>query len=465
MATSFITFPILTRVLPIKEYGYLALVSSSILLAVNLSKFGLNHSAVRFYEEFRTSTDKKSIAEYYSTLFIFPIVIGLIVGLFFLSLPRTMLDIDINIVKLLSFVAVLIPVRASFNLFLSFLRAEQRTKFYNFFNVISRYGSTLLSIGVLVYLINSLYGFYIGVIIAELTSLFFAIFILIKNKKIYLTNFSIGFLKESIRYGFPLFAYEIVSTLLSYSDRFLIQYYLNSEFLATYTVGSNCSTYISDLFIVPLRIAIIPIYIEIWVNRGEEATKQFLSKILKYFLLLALPIIFGIISIKKDIITILASTKYIQSHEIIPYIITGSMIYGTNCIFAAGIYIYKKTFMLTFSVCFACFLNIVLNIFLIPNYGILGAAISTLIAYLILITINLVFSFRSLKFKIEYHSLLSYTFFASIMFLIINNIAVSSQWINLFLKIGSGVLIYSFLIITFDSELRNKLIRTLRNFK
>ena len=53
----FISFPVFTRILPVAEYGVLNLVTRTLLMVVVITKLGIQHSVVRFYEECRTSSD------------------------------------------------------------------------------------------------------------------------------------------------------------------------------------------------------------------------------------------------------------------------------------------------------------------------------------------------------------------------------------------------------------------------
>ena len=83
MAAGFLSFPIYTRALTISDYGHLGLVTSTIAFVVAISKLGLQHSIIRFYPEFHSLRDPRSISVYYSTFFISNIFISASVSLFF----------------------------------------------------------------------------------------------------------------------------------------------------------------------------------------------------------------------------------------------------------------------------------------------------------------------------------------------------------------------------------------------
>jgi Polysaccharide biosynthesis protein. len=58
MLASIISFPILTRIFSVAEYGTMALVTSTILFLVGIGKLGLQHSVVRYYSEVEAGTRK-----------------------------------------------------------------------------------------------------------------------------------------------------------------------------------------------------------------------------------------------------------------------------------------------------------------------------------------------------------------------------------------------------------------------
>jgi len=382
------------------------------------------------------------------------------VGLLFLSAKKLILPSILHntgILNLLVFVAILVPLRCAGSVFSQFLRAEQKTKSYNLFEILSRYAGLAISLFFVFYFIKGLTGFFFGRVVAQTIIFIFIAYVLFKNQKITFKSLSSPFLKECIKYGFPLIWFEFTVNILAYGDRFLIQHYLGPGDLGIYSAGYNLSMYCSNMLALPLRLAILPIYIQIWTNEGKEKTEEFLSKALNYFLLVATPIIFGFSAIGKDIIILLASDKYSQSYTIIPFIASSLIIYSSYHICAAGLHIYKRTPTLTKIFIIGCVMNIFLNILLIPRLGIIGAAAATSAAYLTLLLLVAFFSLRLLKFKIYYRDVFRFILFSLIMFIIVKNINTYTVIINLLMKIGIGAFIYTALILIFDAQIRKKL--------
>jgi len=463
----FITFPIFTRIFSIAEYGILGLVTVTLSTIMAVSKFGINNGAIRFYEDCRTEKNGYNLQRYYSTFLIATITISGIVSILFIltviNIPGTILAK--NITNLLAFTSVIIFLKCTYIIFQTFKRAEQKTRIYTIIDLITGYLTIACSILFVFYFIKGLYGFYTGQIVVLSVAVLIFSCSLLRQWKIRLKYFSKNLFFESIKYGLPLMTFELMNHVLTYADRYLIQYYLNSERLGIYSVGYNISQYLSNLFFVPVSLVIIPVLMDTWTNKGAEDTKKFLSDSLKYFLFIIFPVVFGFIAVSGNLISFLASEKYYESYQIVPFVIIGMTFFTLTYIFNAGLTIFKKTGrILIFSVAVAV-INVVLNMFLIPQYGILGAAYATLASFFIFFILIVFSSFQYLSFKIPIAAITRYLVFSLLMVLIMKIINVDGNLLNLLVKILVGGIVYSLLIFFFDKEIRNKCFVLIPNLK
>ncbi|NMC73322.1 MAG: oligosaccharide flippase family protein, partial [Geobacteraceae bacterium] len=67
LAAGFLSFPILTRIFSVGEYGLMSLVTTTLFIAVAVVKFGIPNSIVRFYAEYRAAD---RLPSFFSTLFL-----------------------------------------------------------------------------------------------------------------------------------------------------------------------------------------------------------------------------------------------------------------------------------------------------------------------------------------------------------------------------------------------------------
>jgi len=455
MLASFISFPILTRVFSVEEYGIFGLVSVTVFILVAISKFGAQYSAVRYYNEYKIGGNEK-LTTYYTTFLTQSFLFAFTVALLFLLLSKMFSKfISDPLLKDLIWIVAILSITGSLIIRLTnFIRVEQKTKLYNVIEVIRRYSRLGLGLFFVFYFSKTLKYFFSGQILIDVLVISILIYFLFLRNKINFRNFSSSLFKKSIYYGLPLLMMELATLFFRFIDRYLIQFKLTTEALGIYTVGANLSQYVQEVVFLPISLAIFPLYMEIWTNEGKEKVELFLSKTVDYLLLLCIPIVFGVCAVGKELVVFLASNKFEQAYKIIPYIITGTMIWGFYPIFAAGLYIQKKTKVLALTIFLTSCLNIVLNLILIPIWGIKGSAVSILISYVTLTIVIVNISFKYIKLDINLLNIVRYSAASIIMFLVIYNIVISNNIISIIIKSLVGTVVYLTLIMLFDHKIR-----------
>lgn len=180
-------------------------------------------------------------------------------------------------------------------------------------------------------------------------------------------------------------------------------------------------------------------------------------------MLIIFPITFGFIAVGKDLLTVLASNKYLEASSIIPYVIVANMIYTLQIVLNSGLFIYKKTHHLLTTRVFALIINIGFNLLLIPKYGIVGAAQATLVAYVIFIICITYLSFKLFSFPIEYRRIVLYGIVAYFMYAILAHYSLPSNLFGILIKVFFGAIFYSSAVLILDGKLRLQVVQQFRN--
>ena len=293
-----ISFPILTRILSVSDYGLLYLLIVTIFLVVAFCKSGLQNSFIRFYSEYEDKKEKPEI--YYSTFFFTPFPICFIVVLSYFLLVNLIFRnfIDPNTRILLSFISPIILFRAIYILFMSFWRAEQRTKAYNAFLVLSAYLNLLFGISCLFLFRKNISGLLIGYLVSDFILLSTIVYLVLKRhgQNIKFKYFSSDLFKKSLFFGLPLLGMEFTNFMLMSGDRYVIAFLMNTEALGLYSAANNLTSQIAGCLTFPISFAVFPIFMKMWNTEGKAVTQLFLSNALKYSCLIALPLIFGVMA-------------------------------------------------------------------------------------------------------------------------------------------------------------------------
>lgn len=153
------------------------------------------------------------------------------------------------------------------------------------------------------------------------------------------------------------------------------------------TVGwyGAANTLILALYFIPTSFvnSIFPFFSKIDSN-SNNSLKTAYEISLKYLLIIAVPIVFGTIGLASKIILLTYGIQYVNSILALQILIVSIIpIFIHNLIGTLILAINKeRKAVLMWAVC--ALTNVVLNVFLIPNYGHIGAAITTVISETIL---------------------------------------------------------------------------------
>ncbi len=449
-----ISFPILTRILTINDYGIMSLISSTIIFVTAIAKFGLNKGVARFYYEFKSKDEKT----FFSTFFFGGVFLAVAVFFVYICALFIIFSYTKNVVirNLFFFTSGLILIRALQTIFLSFINGEQHSKLYSWVSVLQKYFSIFMSILLAYFFVNRIWGYYSGLIVSELLVLIYLT--IIYSKRISMNSFNADFFLKALKYGVPLIAFEFAGILLTFGDRYVLQYYLGTESVGIYSAGYNISTYFSQLIIMPLVLTIYPMYMELWTNKGEKATKAFLSSMLKYFQILTIFLMLIMVLGAKDVVILLASKKFLTAYTIIPIILFGILINGAGNILGAGLYIKKRTKIFTFVVVMSGVINLALNFAFIPLMGILGAAWATLLAYLFSTILLTILSFKQVKIDLRVKEMIGFFMVSLLIWLIVRRVCFKVFLLNLVIRMTLTALLYWGYVVLVDNDLK-KLIR------
>ncbi len=434
----FVSFPILTRLLSIDQYGILSLVANTMALFVAFAKAGLSDGIIRFHDDYLENRRRKSF--FISTIFNGGVVLSLsVTSLYLIALP-TLFDF-FHIDKkyylcfwLMSFYLFIRPLNI---ICLNILRVNGKTIHVNITNLIDKIISVTIGLVLLIYVIKDIYGFFLGTVISEYL-IFVGLFLLVRaNYKINFFSFSFGLSRNLIVFGLPLLFSEISYLVLTYADRYIILFFHGEKELGLYSVGYNLAMYISGIITFSVSYAIVPLFVKIYGQEGREATEKFLQGSFYYLLVGIIPVCFGYYAITDDLFIVLASEKYRLAAQFSPIILYGSIFLGLNSVLNAGLYIHKKTHVIFAIIISGVIVNIMLNFMLIPIFHSTGAAWATLFSCLLTTLLTVLLSFKYITVKVNlrivYHVLL-----ALVMFFVVNCIETGSNILNLLLKIGLG---------------------------
>jgi O-antigen/teichoic acid export membrane protein len=435
-----IFIPIITKSFSTADYGVWAQVTTTIALIPNLVNLGLPYTMVRFLSP---EKDKLKIKNSFFSMMLLVLLSSIIMVILMLFgselIANSLFDGKMQIL----YAVVIISFFACLNLMLlSFFRTFQQIKLYSLFLVLQTY----LGVAVCIFLtLNNepiesvVWGLlvgYLGVFLAM--SLIILIYLGKGIPK--LKN-----LKEELKFAIPTIPSNVSSWVVDSSDKYVIGIILGSTFVGYYSPGYALGS-ILLMFLSPFALllpAILPKYYDV----GNIAkVNTFLKYSMKYYLILTIPAAIGMSILSKELLLVLTTPEIaLQGYLITPFVCLGALFMGIYGIINNFIILEKKTKILGNIWILVAIFNIVFNIMIVPYFGIIGAALVTLICYLFAFLVTATYSRKRFKLPFDIKDL-SKIVISSVIMGIFVKIANPSGLINILVVILIAVAIYFVLL-------------------
>jgi O-antigen/teichoic acid export membrane protein len=370
--------PFYTRELQPSDYGAMALILMVQLALSGLFSLGTGNSMGLLY--FKESKPEKRTGILWTNFFLllFNGSFWFVMMLFFSPLLSELVFQSTAYVKFLNIIFLSMVFGNLSEVWLAYLRMEERSKIYVLLTLLT----SILTIGfsaiLVLYFQLGLYGLILATLAGQILSLLFCL-IFVASK----VPFQLDLVKvwPLVRLGFPSIFGMFAFLLIDYSDRQMIERLLDLNALGVYSIGYNFGMVIT-IGVGAFTSAWPPFFMS-YYHRREEAKLVF-GKVLSYYVLIfgSLSVLFFVFA--KLVVVGLTAPEFSIASKVIGLISASYVVKGCYLIMLPGLSFAEKLGTQTLIEWVAAIVNLVLNYFLIPYFGLVGAALATFFSYLIL---------------------------------------------------------------------------------
>jgi O-antigen/teichoic acid export membrane protein len=396
---SFLNVFLFTRLLSPEAYGVYSLVMAIIGPAVVLLTEWAAQPIGRYYSEYKMQR-LPSYPATISTLLAITIFGGGIVAIGFLFFVGYRWGILMGIAA-----ALLLFLQALHQLVLPIVPASLDPSFYGLVQV-SRALLTLgLSVG-LAFLIGPrpeflLWGAVFG---------FVAVLPLLLRRvsreigELRLSFSSTPDLRRFARYGVPLMVWFFAAQLLYVGDRYVLQAFRGSAEVGIYSASYNLITGVAGFLGAPITMAAFPIIMHMWAHNRRDSLRQTLTTMTEWYLLLGIGLV-GCTALGANLLLSLAlGAAFREGYSVLLPVLAGQILWQASMLGHKGMELMERTYWMLILACIAAIINLVLNLILVPSYGYVAAAYTTLLSYGLYTFLIWVFSRRFVPWSIPFRS-------------------------------------------------------------
>lgn len=423
---AFLLIPLYTRFLTPEDYGVIGVVLVLLPLLASAVNMGIISAFYRFYFISYDAQDEEVVI---STAFFFNVLSSAcFLSLFVLLAPNVSLlftgDASYSLYFQMGMVSLFFSNLKAFGL--AILRVQRRTWFY----VVSVVSSFILNLILNIYLVAILRLGVMGIILGQLVSQISVTIVMVPLVIIKEVNLCWSFrvLKGMLSFGIPLIPINLAAWVIRSAPVPLLARLSSLTESGLYSMGYKFGSIISLLIVAPFQLGWGPIAYSIAENQDARPTY---ARVLTYFSFVAIFLSLGVSVLARDVLRLIATPEFYAAYEPVFLLAIGFVFYGVVVNFSFIINIIKKTYFSSALWTIAAITNLGLSYLLIPMMGKIGAAIASVLAYLIIVILGyiVVQKFFPLQYEI---SRLAKVFGAGIaLYLISLLVKLESVWASL----------------------------------
>lgn len=184
-----------------------------------------------------------------------------------------------------------------------------------------------------------------------------------------------------LRFGVPLIFTMTFITVMKSIDRILIGYYMDPSHVGIYSVASGIPWMIGSMM-APVSIVLLPTFSE---RKAEgRSSKVLLREIFSFLIFVSIPMILLLILFSGDILGFVYGGDYPLGATVLSIASFEILFFGGYVLFRTSVQAAERTGVMAMGIGAAALLNIMANIILIPLMGMEGAAVGTLLSFILL---------------------------------------------------------------------------------
>lgn len=272
-------------------------------------------------------------------------------------------------------------------------------------------------------------------------------------------HFNKKLIKPILSSAWPFALFGLLSTIMINTDILMLGWFKTAKDVGLYSIAQKP---IQIFYIIPILIttAAFPAIAKL-AQKDDTRLRNIMEKSISFLLMIGLPIFAGGLILGKEIITVLFGNEYLLATAPFKILLITILIFFPITLINYAIFAYDKQKSIVKFLVVGALGNIALNYLLIPNYGIIGAAIATVFMQILINTLIWQKMKKINNFKI-FPYLKKIIIAAILMALLV--ILLKYLKINFYINIISAVLFY-FIILRILKESLLREVETILKLK
>ena len=366
----FFLVPIYTKYMTSSEYGVAELIVTTTGLVIPLVTLAINEAVYRFTID--KNTEDKEVLRCFYHVYIISICITILITIVLLCIPS---------IRKYAFLFALIIIFSIINDgYALFVKGRGKNKVFAIDNIVYVAVLTLCNLLFLIKFNMSINGYLFAIIVAKFISLIYLMVFGKSPKWVSFLKIDHVLLKRMLMYSIPLLFNSLNWWVISSSDKYMLNYMVNSSEVGLFTVASK----------IPALVNVVTtVFTEAWTissikEHEEGAGSDFYNSVFEIYSICMALLVSFIMLIARPFMKIYVTQDFYSAVVFLPTLLMGAYYLGYSTFIGVTFSTVMKSEIIMKSSLYAAVINIILNFMLIPILGGLGASIATMGTYMVI---------------------------------------------------------------------------------
>jgi len=370
--------PLYTRFLTPADYGAIEALVALTAVIFALLRAGIQSSFFRFYFRAETDSERLTIVR---TSFWFTMgasTIALIAGeIFAPQISHVLYKSQEQHVDLVRAAFIGLWATMNYDQLTALFRVEERSVSYS----IASLANVFVTIGMTVLLVVVLDQGPLGVIVGNFsgTLLVYAVLLAYRRTQLGL-EFNNGVFRNMVEWGMPLVPSVIALNAIDFADRFLLVRFKGQHELGLYAIGMRIAAAL--LFVLAAFRTAWPAFA--YSIREDNEARRTYGFVLTYVTFFSSWAALGLGLAAPWLVRLLTTPDFYDGAEVVPILAFAFVVFGAYVVVVTSIGRVGRRGSNWIITGIAAIIGVLLNLALIPPFGMVGAAVSMLLSYFVI---------------------------------------------------------------------------------
>jgi O-antigen/teichoic acid export membrane protein len=188
-------------------------------------------------------------------------------------------------------------------------------------------------------------------------------------------------LRQMLAFGLPFFPVLLCSWVIDASDRYLLEIFRTRDEVGFYSLAYRFAQ-VMQIAVAAFSMGWAPLRYRIYEQPDAQAVYRRLTN---GYVVVASVLAVGLALFAEEIVDIIAPPSYASAATVVPFLVLAYGLQGLYYLMVTGMGVVKRTVPMAWIALVGATVNVGINLVAIREFGMKGAALTTVLAYVVLV--------------------------------------------------------------------------------